>query len=1035
MNITKLSIERPTLLVVVFSLLIFLGLLSYNYLTYELVPKFTPPVITVTTVYPGASPEEVEENISIPLEEVLSSLQNVDQLTTTSQENFSLVRLELTPNVNVTESMQEAERKLNTVVGQLPEQAQKPVLSRFDFDDLPIMRIGSFSSLDPFEFSALMEDGVIPELYKIEGVAEIRLLGKEEQEIRVSIDPDKLDALQVSIYQVLQAIKQSNLNVPVGMIKRGDKESFIRYIGELDHPSEINNLVITERAGRLIKVGNVAEIRVDPKSQDILNRINGRPSLGLDIKKQGEANAVTISTHIREKLDELSDKYKDSGLQFEIAQDTSEFTLAAANAVISDLTLAVILVSLVMLLFLHSLRNSLIVFVSIPTSIISTFIVMYVFGYTLNLLSLLGLSLAIGILVDDSIVVIENIYRHLEMKKGKVKAAYDGRMEIGFTAISITLIDVVVFLPIVFATGIVADLLRQFSVVIVTSTLMSLVVSFTLVPLLASRFGKLERITGKTFFGKFVLKFENSIDVLISQLDQVLKWAFRHKVTTLFIALVLLAGSVSLIFFGFIGLEFTKSGDRSEFMMEIELPKGTAIQKTNEVARQVEDYVSQFKEVESVFTTVGITSSGRIEFNTSNLAEMNVKLINKKKRNFTSTEFAHKIKLDIESQIPDVKIRPVGVNILGLRDDDAVQVTITGTSRDSIESYADKVFQMLDEIPGAVEVVSSESTGLPEYRIEVDHEKAQMFDLNTAQTGGVLRLAYSGDQSSKMVYNKKDLNINIRLDEEVKNKPEKLRRISFINEKGQLIRLSQFAAIERESGFSLLERTNRAPSVTLKSQVIGKPAGTIGNELKNKLESSSQPSGIEYIFGGQTKRTTDGLRTMGIAFAISILLVYLILVALYDSYHYPFVVLFSVPLAVIGALLMLALTQQALSIFSILGMIMLVGLVGKNAILVVDFTNSLREKGRELQEALLEATRLRFRPILMTNITMIIGLLPIALASGAGSEWKNGLAWALIGGLSSSMFLTLIIVPVVYYVFERSIEKMGIVRNKKVRVE
>ena len=1034
MNLTKISIERPTLVVVVFSLLIFLGALSYTFLNYELVPKFTPPVITVTTVYPGASPDQVESAISKPIEDALASIENIDELKSISQENFSLVRLELKTGSDVHISLQEAERKLAMILPDLPQDARQPLLSRFDFDDLPVMRMGVSSSLKDEEFYALLKNNVVPEISQIEGVAQVRILGGREKEVHVNLLVHKMHSLKISALQVIKAIRMANLDIPAGSLQDDEQNLFVRLSGKFTSLDELENVSVAERMGRHIRLSDIAIVEEATKDISVISRINDEQDVGLDIKKQGDANAVEMSALVRQKINYFEHKYQNENLKFQIVQDTSEFTLAAANAVIEDLGLAVLLVSLVMLLFLHSMRNALIVLVSIPTSIVSTFIVMYLLGYSLNLLSLLALSLAIGILVDDSIVVIENIYRHIEMGKSKVNAAYEGRMEIGFTAISITLIDVVVFLPIVFATGMVADLLRQFSVVIITSTLMSLFVSFTMVPWLTSRFGKLSRVTGKSQLTRFVLNFEKSIDALIRKILIALEWSFGHKRFTFLLAFLLLLASISLILFGFIGLEFTKSGDRGEFLVELELPKGTSLSKTNDISRQVEKMIQSHPDVVSVYSTVGITSSGRIEFNTSNLAELTVTLIDKTKRSYSGSAFARTVKLELEKRIPGLRIRPIDINILGLRDDDAVQVTLMGNNPALLDSISDSVVQLLDQIPGAVEIQKSTGTSSREMMVKVDQNKIEKFGLNAARVGTEMRTSFTGNTDAKYQSDQNEYDINVRLASFSRSNENDLKSLSFLNDKGHLIKLNQFAAFEEALSPAALERTNRSSSVTIKSQVIGKPAGTIGNSLAQSLKKSELPEEISYLFGGQTKRTREGLRTMGIAFGISILLVYFILVALYDSYYYPLVVLFSIPLAIIGALLALALAKQALSIFSIMGLIILVGLVGKNAILVVDFTNNLRLKGIELKAALIEATKLRFRPILMTNITMVIGLLPIALASGAGSEWKNGLAWALIGGLSSSMFLTLIIVPIVYFSFEKVIDKAGVKRIKKMKV-
>ena len=439
-------------------------------------------------------------------------------------------------------------------------------------------------------------------------------------------------------------------------------------------------------------------------------------------------------------------------------------------------------------------------------------------------------------------------------------------------------------------------------------------------------------------------------------------------------------------------------------------------------------------QVENIFTTVGSTSSGRIELNTAYLAELNVRLVDKKEREVSTSIFARQTKLALESMIPGLKVHPIDINLIGLRDDDAVQVVITGNDPDTLANFAGRIEKILTGISGTVEVQSSLSEGRTEYAVIPDRDAMQLLGINLSQTGYVLRTAFSGNADARYEYEDEEYDINIRLDDFNRTSLSDIRNLSVLNDEGKVIRISQFADIEAQESYAQLERTNRSASVTIKSQVVGRPAGTVGNELRQNMNRMSVPEGINYFFAGQTKRTLEGVRTMMVALFIAVLLVYMILVALYDSYVYPFVVLFSIPLAIIGALLALALTMESLSIFSILGMVMLVGLVGKNAILVVDFTNKLKENGMEWQNALITATKLRFRPILMTNITMIIGLLPIALAGGAGSEWKNGLAWALIGGLSSSMFLTLIVVPVIYYLAERTLERTGLTEKKKVRV-
>ncbi len=1027
MDITRLSIERPIAIIVFYILITLLGIYTYSRLNYELVPRFTPEVITVATVYPGAGPESIEDNISKPIEDALSSVENVDVMVSTSRDNFSLVRLELVPGTDVDLTVQDVQRKIAAIAGELPDDARTPSISRFDFDDLPVMRVGMSSTMTPVDFSRLARDQIVPALSRLEGVAEVRLLGGREKEVRVDVDNDKLNAYGLTILQVIQAIRVANTDVPIGTLSTRGSVRTLKFSGQFGSVDEIRNTPIVHPRTRVnIPLKDVADIFESIRDQRVISRVNGKSSLGLDIKKRGGANAVEMSKRVSAEVQRLTDEYREQQLAFTISQDTSEFTLEAANAVMKDLGFAIFLVSLVMLLFLHSFRNSLIVLLSIPTSILTTFIFMFVLGYSLNLLSLLGLSLAIGILVDDSIVVLENIYRHFEMGKNRVEAAYEGRMEIGFTAVSITLIDVVVFLPIIFSSGLVADLLRQFSVVILISTLMSLLVSFTLAPLLVSRFGKLEVIRPGSVLGRLVIGFEGMINAFSRFMSRLLQKAMDHRIVTLSLATVLLTGSIYLIFGGFIGIEFIKGGDRGEFLLELELPSGTSLDKTDKISRLVEGHLAEVPEITGIFTTVGITSSGRVEVSTENLAELSVKLIDKRRRTRSAAEIARQIKLDLESVIPGVRIRPIDINILGLRDDDAVQVSVATGDTEKLYILADQVEAILGDVLGVVEVTSTAAGNDIETRFVPDRDLMQSLSVNPVYAGATLRTAVNGNTDNNLHDEDSEIPIHIQLQRRDKADPAELLDMSVINEKGQPVKLKQFITLQDIRSPGVLERTNRTPSVTIKSQVIGRTGGQVNQEFRQKLNDLENTENVYFIFGGQTKRTLEGLSTMLVAFAASILLVYFVLVVLYNSFVYPLVVLFSIPMALIGALLALALTMEALSIFSILGLVMLVGLVGKNAILVVDFTIRLQQDGMEMKKALIEATRLRFRPVLMTNLSMIIGLIPIALAAGAGSEWKNGLAWVIIGGLSSSMLLTLIIVPVVYTLFAHRIKDVQV---------
>jgi hydrophobe/amphiphile efflux-1 (HAE1) family protein len=1016
MNITRLSIERPTLLAVFYILILLSELYSFLSLNYDLVPQFNPPVITVVTIYPGASPKEVEQELTIHMEDALASLEGIETITSNSRDNFSLVRLELKTGADVDEVLQNASRKMLSAAANLPADARPPVLSRFDFNDLPVIRLAAFSDAGTLNLTRFCSETVIPALSQITGVANVEITGGIENQVMISVDADRLKLNNVSLLQVLKAVGQANKNVPSGSVKSGELDIPVEMKGRFASLNDIRELVVFKQSdyGIAVRIKDVAEVFETRKPAQVFSRLNGQPAIGLSIKKQSDANAVEISDQVIASLINLEKTYSNDNLTFEFIQDNSDFTKAAARSVGLDLIFAIILVSLVMLVFLHNIRNSLIVFVSIPTSILATFIVMRFAGYSLNLLTLLGITLSIGILVDDSIVILENISRHIKMGKTARQAAYEGRMEIGFTAISITLIDVIVFVPIILSQGMVADMLRPFSVVVVTATLMSLLVSFTLVPFLASRFSTAEPPRIRLFI-RFNSWIEEKTDRVISAIINGLNWSYGHARVVLLAAFLLFAGSILFIPAGFIGIEFTKGGDRSEFIMELELNQNASLKESDRVTRQVESILKGYNDVETVYTNVGLTSSGRIISNTQYLSEIYVKLKPKSSRDYKTSAFTRHIKKELMKKIPGLKVRPVEINLIGLRDDDAVQVTLTGSNADTLLTAARKVYAALENIPGAIELQSNIDDGKRIISVAPNRDAIELLDVDMMQAGLTLRTAINGMEDFQFKNQDTILPIQIILEERFRNSISDIRNLTVLTNSGVNIPFSEFSEIEESYISSSLERINRAPSITIKSQVTGRPAGTVSNNLETKIEAMKLSPDINIIWGGATKRTRDGLLSLITAFTISIILIYLVLVALYDSFSYPLVVILAIPLAIIGAFLILALNMEALSVFTILGLIILVGLIGKNSILVVDFANKLQiQQSLSARDAVTESVKLRFRPVIMTSLAMIIGLLPIALSKGAGAEWKNGMAWALIGGLSSSLILTFFVVPIIY---------------------
>lgn len=1023
MSLTALSIKRPTLIVVIFAVLGLLGVASYFSIGYELLPKMSKQIITITTSYPGAAPTEVENSVTKKVEDAISSLEKLDNIKSQSFEGNSKVMIEFKSDVNLNQAMEDAQRKINAIKSDLPEDAKDPEISKFSVDEAPIMKMSVTSTVDNRELYEIVKQRIVPRFSKLAGVANVGMMGGEERQIRVNIDRKKLEAFNMDAQQVLSAIESSNLDFPAGSVKDESNETTIRLAGKFKTPKDIEDVVITNRNGSPIYLKDVATIIDGIKETETISRYNANTAIGLLMYKQTDANAVQVSEQVRDEITKLQNEYASQGLKFAIAQDSSEFTLAAAEAVNHDLVLAIILVALVMLVFLHSMRNAIIVMVAIPASLVTTYISIYAFGFTFNLMTLLALSLVIGILVDDSIVVLENIQRHMEMGKDKRKAALEGRQEIGFTAMSITMVDVVVFLPITMVHGLIADILRQFSTVVVTSTLMSLFVCFTLTPLLVSRFGKLTHPSKKKIGGRIILWVEAKIEKLIESYSVLLKWSLKHKRWVLITTLVLMVGSFSLVGLGFIGNEFVNMGDRGELVVNVELPKDATIQQTNLKTQEVEKYILSQPSVVNVFSSMGKSDNQFAQQGERNKSEISIKLVDKSERPFSSEQFSAMIQKELKEKIEGAKITTSQVDIMGNTSEAPIQLVLNGDNVDELLSYADTILAKMKMVPGTSDQKVSIENNKPEVSVKIDKEKMTALGLRMDKVGNVINLAFAGNSDTKLTQGQYDYDITVKFDAFNRQSTDELKQLSFANNAGQTIRLEQFATIERAIGPAKLERKDRISSVTVSCEVVGRPQGTVGAEIKALVDKNPLPKGMTLSYEGNMKQQADAFGSLGYALIASIIFVYLIMVALYNSYIYPFVVLFSIPVAIVGALLALAMNLQSLNIFSLLGIIMLIGLVAKNAILLVDYTNHLKEKGSNTFDALIESGKTRLRPILMTTIAMVIGMLPLALASGAGAEWKNGMAWALIGGLTSSMLLTLVVVPVMYVIIDKIKEK------------
>ena len=1034
----ELSVKKPLIVLVVFTVLTLGGIICYNSLNLNLLPSIEMPVLIVQTVYPGAGSAEVETSVTKKIEDALSSLQNLHKLSSTSMERFSLVIVQLRNDADINMAVQDAQRKISAIKADLPLDVVDPSIQKLSLDESAVLNVAAFSSLPSTQFYKLMEDRVQSRLAKLPGVGSIQMTGGSEREIKANIDAQKLKAYNLSVLQVLGAIKMSNLEIPAGNIESVNAVYSVRLAAKYASLDELRQTIIalTPNGGE-IRVADVADVEDGIAEQRFINRIDGYDAIGISILKQSDANAVKVAGLAKAELKAIEKEYAADGIRFEIATDESIYTKASASAVIFDLVLAILIVACVCFVFLHNLRSALVVMIAVPLSIIPAFIGLYLMGYSLNMLSLMALSLVVGILVDDSIVVVENMFHYLERGINKREAAIQGCKQIMFTCLAITLVIVVVFLPLAVAGGFIGNMLNEFAIPIIVATMCSLLVSFTVTPMLMSRFGKLSDdkqptlsedmpsgnidkqtpndAISSTFSQRFSRLVENSFEALRRWYLQVLTICLQYKKTVLAMAFVLFIGSFAFFPAGLIGVSFMPDSDRGEFTVELDMNPQVTVYQNNQISMQAEKIIGVLPEVERIYTKVGVAANGSAK---NNIATITVKLVDRENRKTGVEACAQQAKKAIMDAIPGVRARATVLSTMG-SSSEPIQFIVQGADFEQVRETATLILDIVRRTSGTADARFSVDDPRQEVQVQLDRAKMAMLGLSVSDVGSTLRVALAGNDDSKYSEGNYEYNIRVGIDNFDRNRPDDVAKLTILNRKGELIELSQIAGISYGLGPSALERTNRISSITIKSNVVGRPSGTVGAEIKNAFESHI-PDGVTVLEGGMMEQQGDAFGMLGYAFLAAIVLIYLIMVVLYNSLLTPVIVLFSIPLSMIGAFLALALTMEPLSIFSIIGLIALIGLVAKNAILLVDFANrACHDKGLSAFNAILEAGKDRLRPILMTTFAMIFGMLPIALATGNGAELKNGMVWVIIGGLASSMLLTLIVVPAVYVAFRK----------------
>lgn len=1031
MRLTEIAIKRPAFITMVFVALAVLGLYSYKQMGVDLLPKMDWPIVSVTTVYPGAGPKEVESDISKPLEDGLSTLNNIDNIRSYSRENVSVVVVQFSFSTNLDVAVNDVQRNVDMIRATLPKEAEPPKIQKADLNSFPILRISAKGSMEPTALYQFIKDNVQPSLEQVPGVATITLVGGRQREIRVEVDNSRLRAYNLSLMQVAQALGSDNLDFPAGTVTEASREFTVRLSGKFRTVEQLRNLVITSTSQGVVHLSDVADIKDTFKKEDqTFSRIGGTSAIGLIIQKTSDANSVQTSTGVQKELANLEKVYSERNLTFTVAQDITQFTRNSIDEVRRDLGLAILMVAITIFLFLHSVRNSVIVLLSIPTSLISAFVFMYAMGFTINLVSMMGLALVIGILVDDSIVVLENIHRHMEKGEDRKTAAINGRSEIGFAAIAITLVDVVVFLPIAMVGGLVGKIFREFGLTIVFSTLISLFVSFTLTPMLASRWSKLTHYDEASFIGRFILWFEEFQKRLDKGYRRLIEWALNRRKTVLAISGAALVISILPLPLHMIGTEFMAQADRGEFSLIIELPVGTPIDKTDETIAGIENQLKKDPNIEQFFSAVGMSEQMLSTSTTPNIGQIQIKLVPEWKRKVSTNQEMAEVK-NLADKYPGVTGRASVIALWGTAGYAPLDVEIQGENLSEVVAASQKISDIMARTEGVTDIKSTWENARPELQVVVDREKAASFGLTLGDVAAVLQTAIQGNVITKYSENGTDYDVRLQLSERDRNRTSDIGNLTLMTRTGKQVYLSQVADVIGGNGPIEIDRKDRERLVTLFGNLTGsRSLGDVTRDIQRGVVATNLPSDIKVVYAGDNKNMSDMFRDMLLALGMAILFVYMIMVSLFESYAHPFTIMFSLPVALVGGLSALLLAGQTLNIFSMIGVIMSMGLVTKNAILLVDYTNTLRSRGHKMIEAILEAGPTRLRPIIMTTATMVLGMMPLAIGLGVGADLRQSMAIIVIGALISSTLLTLILVPVMYtYVEELKIKFPALFTN------
>ncbi|RJS23955.1 AcrB/AcrD/AcrF family protein [Corallococcus sp. H22C18031201] len=1011
MILSDVSIRRPVFTAMLSLCLIVLGVMGLKRLGTDLYPDVSFPVVVVNTLYKGAGPGEIETQVIKPVEDAVAGISGVDKIHSWSRENLGTVVVQFTLSTNLDSAVQDVRDKVAGIANKLPQDADAPIIGRVDISATPILTYAVSAQMKSQDLRKLIDDRIKPALAQLAGVAEVRITGGDTREIQVDIDLDKARSVGVSPLEIAQRVGQENLNLPAGRLQLGPSELTVRSLGQFHDVEELRRLPVAKsKTGAQVRLDEIATVTDGVAERRTTARLNGNDAVILEIVKQPGSNTVAVSDAVKGTLAKMG-KAVGQGFTSTLLIDQSELIRENAKEVWVALVFGGAMAVLIILMFLLDPRGTFISALALPTSVIGTFFVMYVLGYTLNQMTLLALSLAIGLLIDDAVVVREAITHRLEQGEDPMSAASNGTRDVGLAVLATTMSLVAVFVPVAFMPGIVGQFFKQFGITISMAVLISLFISFTLDPMLSARLAK-ARKPGEVHTENAVMgMLRRFLDGTERFYARILGWVLANKWKTVAITVVVLVlsfGAASRL-----GAEFIGAEDRSQFLVDLQLPDSASLEETRSRTAEAEALLKRIPEVTDVYAIVGL--SGDV-----NKARLRV---------LTVAKHARKKGVPILKEEARALLSPALVatrvnlsdppTIEGLGDWYPIMVRVVGPDLARVNEEAERIAGILRDMGTTADVRVDSNPPKPELQIQIDRARASDVDLSAGSLAAQMRLAISGDVAAKLREGTNETDIRVRLAESDRSTPERVRQLEIYTPKG-LRPITDVAQVDLKDGPSVIEHENRERQIAVLSQLAkGAPLGDVAVKLKAAVAAKPLPPGYAIIYDGQIKSLDEQNDAFGMAFGLAFVFIYMVLASQFESFKHPFTIMVSLPLALVGALLGLVVTNYHLSMGAMIGVILLMGLVTKNAILLVDGALQHLREGDTVDQALLKAGPRRLRPILMTSAAMAIGMVPTAVGSGTGSEFRAPMAIAVIGGVITSTFLTLLVVPVVFAGMER----------------